>query len=345
MIDWYHRNEAKEPWVIAACAKHGPELEALRFRRGVPPRFGELGAAEVCALCRGTTTLDEIRACRCHAGAAGCPVHGESASRGVPSVVRDEPPTGPIVGAESPIRGVRARRASSLPPIARSGFRVIDGGRETQEEDEIDVDARRAMVWWNAMTEAQREAVMQAGYHVLGYGPSVAEVWNLRVAGEITGPRPPHDAKPIAIPPAPQSPSEPEIEEMSRETAAEFIARAREVTRLRRERWGDSNEGSMTRLARRFPSLRHARGIEPWDAMTFLRWACDENTDLTSGMLHTVRFLLQVWNSATDWVEIAAANGLDGRHLTTFNLVAACAAWDEEHRAACLAWLEAPFFP
>lgn len=362
MNDWFYRNEAEEPWVLAACTEHGPELEALGFRRGLPRSYAvHLRHAELCAVCAGTITIDQVRACQCQTAPAICPVHGQP---------DDDPPTRPIDVGEAPTGPGRVRRSSSLPPVPAPGLRVVDGG----DEEENSPNVRRAIAWWNGMTEAQRVAVMQAGSDVLGYGPSIAEVWNLRVAGEITGPRPPPGAEPVAVPPGPRSIAvspgprsapardqrrggglqvlaggrgaalaEPAIETMSRAAAAAFFARAEEVTRLRRERWGEGGDASMTRLARRFPSLRDAHGVDPWDAMTFLRWACD--ADLTSGMLHTVRFVLQVWNSATDWVETAAANGLAGRHLTDFSLVAACGAWDEDHRAACLAWLEAPFFP
>lgn len=134
-------------------------------------------------------------------------------------------------------------------------------------------------------------------------------------------------------------------DDFARAAAAAFFARSRRAAELRRERWGNSDGQSMTRLVRLLPSLADARGVDPWDAGAFLAWACDPATDLTSGALHAVRFVLQVWNCGRDWVEAAALSGLDGGHLTAFNLVEACSAWDEEHRAACLAWIEAPFFP
>lgn len=125
--------------------------------------------------------------------------------------------------------------------------------------------------------------------------------------------------------------------------AREYLARSRAFAQRKRERWGDDSQQRMTRLVRRFPSLADADGVEPWDATRFLRWACD--ADMTSGRLQAVRFILQVWNSSTDWTETAAAQGLDGRHLTAFNVVHACAVWDDDHRAACLAYIELPFQP
>jgi hypothetical protein len=78
-FDWYHRRGG-DPWQLSACAEHGAQLVALEFRRGLlVPRFADLGAADKCALCAGTTSLDEVRACRCHdLGTAGCRVHGGS---------------------------------------------------------------------------------------------------------------------------------------------------------------------------------------------------------------------------------------------------------------------------
>lgn len=124
--------------------------------------------------------------------------------------------------------------------------------------------------------------------------------------------------------------------------AREYLARARAFAQRKSERWG-TEEQRMTRLVRCFPSLADADGIEPWDATRFLRWACD--ADMTSGRLHAVRFVLQVWNPSTDWTESAAAHGLDGQHLSAFNVFHACAVWDETHRAGFLAWVELPFHP
>ncbi len=42
----------------------------------------------------------------------------------------------------------------------------------------------------------------------------------------------------------------------------------------RRELWGDIGPGAMTRLAKMFPTLREADGVEPWDAMRLLEWLC-----------------------------------------------------------------------
>jgi len=131
----------------------------------------------------------------------------------------------------------------------------------------------------------------------------------------------------------------------ARAAAEDFFAEARRVSELRRERWGNSDGDSMTRLVRSFPVLEDAAGVDPWNAGRFLRWACAPDTDLCSSALHAVRFVLQVWNCRRDWRATAKDEGLGGGHLAPFNLVEACSIWDNRHRVACLAWIEAPFFP
>jgi hypothetical protein len=129
----------------------------------------------------------------------------------------------------------------------------------------------------------------------------------------------------------------------ARAQAHASIRRAEEQAKLNRERWGEPGPAAMTRLARSFPSLRDAFGVEPWDALAFIRWS--DGPQLTTGMAHAIRFVLQVWNPSTDWRETAAANGIDGSHLGPFNVVSALASWDYAHCDAFLAWCEAPFLP
>lgn len=225
-------------------------------------------------------------------------------------------------------------------------------------------DERRAMDWWNALSDQQRgDLLKKADTRVIN--PSAAEAWNLLIAGEIDGPPLPANAKPLNIPspsprrrnaepprlrlvstvstaiPSDDAPTEDDVNATTRAAEA-YLARAHAFADRQRERWG-AGEQRMTRLARRFPSLADADGIEPWDAMRFLRWAC--TADLTSGRLHAVRFVLQVWNPSTNWIKTAAAHDLDGGHLLPFNVIEACGVWDETHRAACLAWIELPFYP
>jgi hypothetical protein len=69
-FEWYQRGT----WQVSACDEHGAELVALGFRLGVLPRFAaDLGAAARCPFCQSTTSIADVRACRC---GAPCPVHG-----------------------------------------------------------------------------------------------------------------------------------------------------------------------------------------------------------------------------------------------------------------------------
>jgi hypothetical protein len=235
---------------------------------------------------------------------------------------------------------------------------VTDDDRDPSDEE------RAAMAWWNSLTESQRIALLEAAADVLGRPTSVAEAWNLRLSREITGPPLPRGARPIAVVDTAaggddfdgrERPTQPQpLRTVDPKRKADLAARARaEMEAFRQrgaqraamiaERWGTGGADGMTRLARGFPMLAEARGIDPWDVGTFLRWAC--TADLTSSSLYAVRFVLQVWNARTDWRAAAADKGLDGAHLEPFNVVDALAAWDDAHRAAFVSWCEAPFWP
>ncbi|MCU1277093.1 MAG: hypothetical protein JWM53_639 [bacterium] len=72
----------------------------------------------------------------------------------------------------------------------------------------------------------------------------------------------------------------------------------------RRELWGEIGPGAMTRLAKLFPSLRDAPGLDPWDALKLLDWLC--SAAATSGNTAAGLFVLGVWNDE-DWIEVARA--------------------------------------
>jgi len=91
------------------------------------------------------------------------------------------------------------------------------------------------------------------------------------------------------------------------------------------------NRQNMAWLCRQFPTLRGAPGAEPFDAIKLHAWA--RGGAGTSGNRHAVRFVLQVWDSAERWA------------LGDFNLVAAFAGWDDDHRRVVLRWASAPWFP
>src|SRR5437870_1327904 len=76
-FDWYHRLGV-DPWQMSACATHGAELVALGFQRGVSPMRTAYvkDVADKCAFCTGSTSIAEVRACRCNVLGIPCPVHG-----------------------------------------------------------------------------------------------------------------------------------------------------------------------------------------------------------------------------------------------------------------------------
>ena len=75
-FDWYHR-VGVDPWQMSACEMHGAELVGVGFRRGVNAlRAADASsAADKCALCSGSTSIAEVRACRCNVLGIPCPIH------------------------------------------------------------------------------------------------------------------------------------------------------------------------------------------------------------------------------------------------------------------------------
>lgn len=113
-----------------------------------------------------------------------------------------------------------------------------------------------------------------------------------------------------------------------------------EAERERRARWPENGSEAMTVLGEMFPSMRGVPGVKPWNAMALVDWL--NSGAPTSGSWHAAMFLLHVWNIDTDWRK----EGLKARAgYGRFNLGRAMASWDDAHRRACLAWVEAPFFP
>jgi hypothetical protein len=53
-----------------------------------------------------------------------------------------------------------------------------------------------------------------------------------------------------------------------------------------------------------------------------------------------------VWNPVTDWSEFARELGIHvtKHRLVWFGLFDAMSTWDDEHRAACRLWMDAPFW-
>ena len=88
---------------------------------------------------------------------------------------------------------------------------------------------------------------------------------------------------------------------------------------------------NMAVFARTFPCLAKAAGVTPWDANTLDQWATD--TPLSHGELVAARFLLALWDSATDW------------RCGRFDVMEALRVWDDRHRAAFLACAGDPWWP
>ena len=125
---------------------------------------------------------------------------------------------------------------------------------------------------------------------------------------------------------------------------------AMERDQERRKHWPQTASGdidthrAMTALAQSFPSLRDADGVDPWDGYRFLAWLCGPAP--SHGMLAAGRFLLGVWNSTTDWREVARELELEGADkCVRFDLFEAMNVWDREHSDACRHWMEWPFWP
>lgn len=138
------------------------------------------------------------------------------------------------------------------------------------------------------------------------------------------------------------------------EAADEFIAHMKhgeELREAKRERWGTDNLEQMRRLCAGFPSLRGLFDAPlSFDVDRLLTWLLTSGA-VTSGSSHAAKFVLQVWNSRTDWREYAVETGLLTKRskaykaFTPFNVAAAFGCWDYAHCAAFLAWVELPFFP
>jgi len=126
------------------------------------------------------------------------------------------------------------------------------------------------------------------------------------------------------------------------------------LARMQRDYWGEANASRMTRLARSFPTLADADGIEPWNPEALIAWACDYTIDQDD--THALRFVLQVWRPTHDWrtetasVLLQRGHSLRDAHniasaFAPFNVVSALASWDHLHQAAFLAWIAVPFYP
>lgn len=92
-----------------------------------------------------------------------------------------------------------------------------------------------------------------------------------------------------------------------------------------------------------FPALERADGLDPWEVVGFMRWACSGKSH---GEIVTARFVLGVWNPQTDWVKQARLDGIEhGAALKRFDFHEAMVVWDRKNREAFLEWAADPFWP
>ncbi len=129
--------------------------------------------------------------------------------------------------------------------------------------------------------------------------------------------------------------------------AGESTVRAKARKARRDQRFGKVGPEAMTKLAKMFHSLIDAPGVDPWEPLALLRWAI-VGGGASHGEKLAAQFVLSVWNSSTDWEEVARENKIitdPEHHFTRFDLFEAMNVWDQEHIAAMQAWIELPFFP
>ena len=69
---WYRRQEKGPGWVMAACPAHGSELLKLRFR---PGNASSLPPADMCPLCGGSASIEQVQRCTCEKAPSKCPEH------------------------------------------------------------------------------------------------------------------------------------------------------------------------------------------------------------------------------------------------------------------------------
>lgn len=94
----------------------------------------------------------------------------------------------------------------------------------------------------------------------------------------------------------------------------------------------DSNEpeNRIHLLAWKFPCLRHAPGVEPWNADRLDDWAASGGP--SHGEKCSARFVLAVWNPNHEW------------QVGRFDLMEALRIWDEDSHKAFIAWARDPWW-
>jgi hypothetical protein len=92
----------------------------------------------------------------------------------------------------------------------------------------------------------------------------------------------------------------------------------------------DERRERMTELARSFPTLRTAPGVDPWEPTELNRWAVGPRSP---GERLAARFALNLWNQSAGW------------ECGPFEVFEALARWDAEHCRAFARWAEDPWWP
>lgn len=139
-------------------------------------------------------------------------------------------------------------------------------------------------------------------------------------------------------------------DERALDDAVRQIDEAQDRAAQRDALWGTDNRARMTRLCKSFPTLVMADGVEPWNAERFLRWVLTSGAP-GSGARHAAKFVLQVWNSETDWAAWARTPvaddglGISDAELAPFNVCQALGVWDADHADAFRTWCYLPFWP
>ncbi|MFO0847141.1 MAG: hypothetical protein U0871_01090 [Gemmataceae bacterium] len=92
----------------------------------------------------------------------------------------------------------------------------------------------------------------------------------------------------------------------------------------------DTAVGAITGLARSFPCLTDARGLDPWHPRSFDLWGLDPARSFEAR--YAVALILNVWNSRYRW------------SVGPFDAVYALLQWDDADRAAFLDYAADPFW-
>lgn len=90
-----------------------------------------------------------------------------------------------------------------------------------------------------------------------------------------------------------------------------------------------SLDARMTALARTFPTLADAPGVQPWDPKRLAEQLAKPWPG--TGARHALKFVLSVWSPPRD--------------EQRFDVMGALGAWDSTHREAFLAWAARPWWP